>query len=221
MGHRPTYERAKLVSSPELTKVSAQRRASTDSIPHFQRHSRKCQICNHPERKAIENDFFDWKRANWIAQRYGLHSRSTIYRHARATGLDVRRHANPRRRINEVPKKVAAIEKPSVSLILRAVRTLTSLNERRQRVKPPAAHRVVSSTAPPAFSRSSSTTTAARRAPRRSPMDMISGRRGSTSAFKSQKSIASSLATNHSPLATAVPNRHTHEKLELGVTHSN
>lgn len=182
MGHHPTYEHRKFVLSPELAEPSpskaadAKLKARADSIPNFQRHSRKCQICNHPQRKAIENDLFDWKRASWIAQRYRLHGKSTIYRHARATVLDVHRRENLSRRAEEILDKVSVIEKPSVSLILHAVRTLASLNERGQRVKPPVAHGVVSTTTPPAFSCPTSTSTAARRAPRRSPMEMISNR---------------------------------------------
>lgn len=234
MGHRPSYERAKLAPSAKSAQALAQLRAATDSIPNFQRHSRRCRICNHPERKAIEADFFEWKRANWIEQRYGVHGQSTIYRHARATGLDVRRQANLSRRAEEILEKVDAIETPSASLILRAVQTLASLNERGQRIKPPATHHVVSATAPPTQSGAPSVTTTARRAPRRSSMDMISGRRSSTSAPKSQESIASSLDTGHSLVlslpaeagevegsrATAVPNRQTRKKLELGATHS-
>lgn len=165
MGHRPTYEQVKHAASSKSVKAPSQRPAATDPIPNFQRHSRKCQICNHPERKAIENDFYEWKRANWIEQRYGLHGQSTIYRHARATGLDVRRCANLSRRAEEILEKVDAIETPNASLILRAVQTLASLNERGQRIKPPATHLVVSPSA-----------SAARRAPRRSPMEMISNR---------------------------------------------
>lgn len=198
MGHRPSYEHVKLAPSSQ---ASAQRRAATDSIPNFQRHSRRCQICNHPERKAIEADFFNWKRANCIENRYGLHGKSTIYRHARATGLDVRRHANLNRPVEEDPEKVGAIEPPSVSLILHAVRTLASLNGRSQRVKPPAAHRTVSTTSPPAFSRPTSTTPPARRTPRRSPMEMLSNR-------YTRKKLE--LAATHSKQTPAtVSNRHT------------
>lgn len=147
-----------------------------DFTPDFERHSRKCRICNHPERKAIEADFFDWKRANWIEKRYGLHGRSVIYRHALATGLDVRRRANLTKRAEEVLEKVDAIETPSASVILRAVETLASLNERGRRIKPLATHRVLSTTSPPAHSGASSRTTVAHRAPCRSSLEMISNR---------------------------------------------
>jgi hypothetical protein len=201
MGHRPTYEHAKLASSSESGQAPQQRRSATNSIANFQRHSRKCQICNHPERKAIENDFFEWKRANGIEQRYGLHGKSTIYRHARATGLDVQRRENLSRRAEEVLEKVSLIQNPSASLILRAVQALASLNERGQRIKPPATHAVVSTTAPPALSSVSSTTTVARRAPRRSPMKMISNRH-------TPKKLE--IGATHSEQTTAVTsNRHT------------
>lgn len=156
MGRRPTYDPVSLVPPPK-------------------RHSRKCQICNHPDRKAIESAFVDWKRASWIEHHYGLRGKSTIYRHARATGLDVRRHEDLSRAAERIAETVNRLQTPKASLILRAVQTLASLNERGQRIKPPATSRVVSAAAPPAFP-TSSITTAARRAPRRSALEMISNR---------------------------------------------
>lgn len=159
------------------------------------RHSRKCQICNHPERHSIEGDFLHWKRAGWIEERYALRGKCTIYRHARATGLDVLRRKSLSRSAEEILDKVDAVA-PSASLILRAARTLASLNERGQRIKPPAGHRGASAAAPTAWFPAPSVATVRRRAPRRSPLEMIAGRRSSTSAPKSQKSVASSLVTS-------------------------
>jgi hypothetical protein len=57
----------------------------------LERHSRRCIICHHPEREAIEEEFVHW-RAPWrLAQDYKLADYRTIYRHARAAGLLLQR----------------------------------------------------------------------------------------------------------------------------------
>jgi hypothetical protein len=198
---RPPRKRTRAeLSEAALERLSA-RRATIPGTQNCERHRRKCQLCNHPERKAIEADFADWKRANWIEKRYNLHGKSTIYRHARATGLDVHRREILRTRVEEVLEKVDAIETPTVSAILRAVRTLASLNERGQWRKPPGTRHAVSTTSPPAESCAPSTTTAARRAPRRSPMEMISNRH-------TRKKLEIG-ATRSKQTPEAVSNRHT------------
>ena len=55
--------------------------------PDPERHSRKCRICKHPDREAIESDFLRWRPTAEIAQTYGLPDHSSVCRHARATGL--------------------------------------------------------------------------------------------------------------------------------------
>jgi hypothetical protein len=50
----------------------------------LERHSRRCIICHHPEREAIEEEFVHW-RAPWkLSQDYKLADYRTVYRHARA-----------------------------------------------------------------------------------------------------------------------------------------
>ena len=57
----------------------------------LERHSRRCIICHHPEREAIEEEFVHW-RAPWkLAQDYKLTDYRTVYRHARAAGLLLQR----------------------------------------------------------------------------------------------------------------------------------
>ena len=57
----------------------------------LERHSRRCIICHHPEREAIEEEFVHW-RAPWkLSQDYNLNDYRTVYRHARAAGLLLQR----------------------------------------------------------------------------------------------------------------------------------
>jgi hypothetical protein len=59
--------------------------------PSFTKHSSHCSICRHPRRSEIERDFLEWWGPREIARRYGLGSHTTVYRHAHALGLFVRR----------------------------------------------------------------------------------------------------------------------------------
>lgn len=55
------------------------------------RHARKCRVCRHPSRLAIESDFLQWRSPEDIARSYPSLSTSMIYRHVHATGLYLRR----------------------------------------------------------------------------------------------------------------------------------
>jgi hypothetical protein len=59
-----------------------------------QRHRRKCAICHHPHREAIDDDFLRWRSPVQIVNEYQLAHHSAIYRHAHATGLVARRKAS-------------------------------------------------------------------------------------------------------------------------------
>ncbi len=57
-------------------------------------HSRRCAICRHPDRLFIELEFLEWGHPALIAHEYNLSDRHTVYRHAHAAGLFVRRRRN-------------------------------------------------------------------------------------------------------------------------------
>jgi hypothetical protein len=61
---------------------------------HTPRHGRKCAICHHPDREAIDDDFLCWRSPTEIIEEYQLAHHSTLYRHAHATGLMARRKAS-------------------------------------------------------------------------------------------------------------------------------
>ena len=110
-----------------------------ESIPGFDRHSRKCQICNHPEIEDIEDEFINWASARWIKKAFKLNGESTIYRHARATGLDAVRRENLSMVVEKVLQEVDHVEAPTVAEVLRGVRILARLNGRGEWVFPPGA----------------------------------------------------------------------------------
>ena len=73
-------------------RINRQRRLQKQlQILLLERHSRRCIICHHPDREAIEEEFVHW-RAPWkLAQDYELADYRTVYRHARAVGLLLQR----------------------------------------------------------------------------------------------------------------------------------
>jgi hypothetical protein len=60
------------------------------------RHKGQCAICSHEKRKEIEAAFVAWESPDGIAAEHGLSHRSTVYRHAKMFGLDVKRQQNIR-----------------------------------------------------------------------------------------------------------------------------
>ena len=74
------------------SRINRQRRLQKQlQILLLERHSRRCIICHHPEREAIEEEFVHW-RAPWkLSQDYKLADYRTVYRHARAAGLLLQR----------------------------------------------------------------------------------------------------------------------------------
>lgn len=111
-----------------------------ESIPDFERHARKCQICNHPEIDDIEDEYISWTHVDDIRKAFKLKGESTIFRHARATGLDLRRRENLAVVLEKVLQEIDNAEMPTVSEILRAARTLARLNARGQWLFPPVAN---------------------------------------------------------------------------------
>jgi hypothetical protein len=79
-------------SVKKINRINRQRRLQKQlQILLLERHSRRCIICHHPEREAIEEEFVHW-RAPWkLAQDYKLADYRTVYRHARAAGLLLQR----------------------------------------------------------------------------------------------------------------------------------
>jgi hypothetical protein len=107
----------------------------SQSNPAFERHSRKCQICSHPDIDEIEDEFVNWASAHWLEEAFGVNE-YTVYRHARAAGLDLLRRENLGVVVEKVLQEVDHIDAPNVAEVLRAVRILSRLNRQGQWVGP-------------------------------------------------------------------------------------
>ncbi len=106
------------------------------------RHGRKCSVCCHPDRDAIEEAFIHWHSPTLIAQDYEI-SDDSVYRHAYATGLDAVRSRNLRCALERILGKAQRVV-PTADSIVRAVRAYTRINDAGEWVEPPT-HVIVSS----------------------------------------------------------------------------
>ena len=93
---------------------------SGDTPPSPDRHSRKCAVCNHPEREAIDEAFLHWAPGPSIVNDYKLPSLSCLYRHVHAVGLWRRRRQAVRSALDRIIEKVDSA-KVAGHTIIRAI----------------------------------------------------------------------------------------------------
>jgi hypothetical protein len=74
------------------------------------RHEINCKVCQHEDHVAIEAEFVNWKSPSQIAEDWGLRDRTTLYRHAWATGLMERRRRNIRVALESIIEQASAVE---------------------------------------------------------------------------------------------------------------
>ncbi len=99
------------------------------------RHSRKCRICNHPRREDIESDYLTWLDPAQLAYHYHIRSDSSIYRHARAVGLDKKRRQNIRGALEAILQRAHSAT-ITANGVVSAVRAYASLDDRFGWVEP-------------------------------------------------------------------------------------
>jgi len=106
------------------------------AAPDLARHARKCAICHHPERDAIELDFVRWRHPGNIVDDDELPSRSALYRHAEAARLYRRRQHNLRAALEHIIQEAEGIV-VTADTITRAVRVYARLSNDGRWVDPP------------------------------------------------------------------------------------
>jgi hypothetical protein len=100
------------------------------------RHQRKCTICRHPDREAIEEEFLHWHNPGDISCEYQLGNRRAIYRHAHATGLFDRRRGHLRSILEHVMERAEGA-RVTADTVIRALRAYTCLTDSGRWVEPP------------------------------------------------------------------------------------
>jgi hypothetical protein len=117
-------------SAPSVAPAAAPQDESEAS-----RHPRKCSICNHPERDAIDDDFVNWINPFVIAFEFGVSERA-IRRHARVTGLNELRSRKSLSALGLIIER-AMSSKITGGTVIRAIRATSCINESGQWVEPP------------------------------------------------------------------------------------
>jgi hypothetical protein len=91
------------------------------------RHEANCKVCQHPERQAIEEEFVSWKSPNKIAKDWNLRDRTTLYRHAWATGLMEKRRRNVRAALESIIERGMDV-KVTAAAVVQAVAAYARIN---------------------------------------------------------------------------------------------
>jgi hypothetical protein len=123
-----SVEKSRKACRKKSSRINRQRRLQEQlQILLLERHSRKCIICHHPEREAIEEEFLHW-RAPWrLAEDYKLADYRTIYRHARAAGILLKRRENLHSALDAYVEAVDEM-KVTPDSILRAMRAYSCID---------------------------------------------------------------------------------------------
>ena len=121
---------------------------SATHSPSLERHRRKCTLCKHAERDAIEEAFLHWLSPEFITKEFELPDWSTLYRHAHATGLFAQRRRNVRFALENVIERSVEVEITAAGLV-RAIRAYASLTDSGEWVEPASRVIVSSGTADP------------------------------------------------------------------------
>jgi hypothetical protein len=92
-------------SAPQTSDLSP---ATSISLNH---HRRRCNVCRHPDRHSIEEDFLQWRSPQKTVIQYKISDRASIYRHARALDLFAlrERRARERSRHRARPRRSGAL----------------------------------------------------------------------------------------------------------------
>jgi hypothetical protein len=137
---------ATLTADPASTETAIMP-ARSSHIPDLSRHSRRCSICAHPDRDAIEAEFIRWRSPEKIAKDYNLGSRLAIYRHAHAAGLLDQRRRHVSRVLESFLETVDDCPPLDFDPITRAVRVYAHLDDNGRWIEPDRTLRILTSPA--------------------------------------------------------------------------
>lgn len=116
--------------------------------PDYERHSRVCSVCSHPDRDAIEGDFVRWRKPAEIIDDYGLSNRYALYRHAHACGLFQLREVELARVLEKQLENADDCPIERFDVITRAVRAHAHLDGHGRWFEPPRIHHVLTGSLP-------------------------------------------------------------------------
>jgi hypothetical protein len=139
MGKRSALERAVELLSEHGDEPPPTLHRKTTGAKHRRpapaRHNRKCNVCRHAERAAIEQDFLRWHSPDRIAEDYGIADHSSVYRPAHATGLFKRRAATIRLALEPIIERAMTVN-VTADAIIRAIYVHAHLTDDGKWVEP-------------------------------------------------------------------------------------
>jgi hypothetical protein len=91
------------------------------------RHQSNCSVCAHAQREEIEADFVAWHSPATIAGDYGIADRASVYRHAHAVGLFLKRQRNIRAALERIIERAGEVD-VTASAVVAAVQAYAKIN---------------------------------------------------------------------------------------------
>src|SRR5215813_15137204 len=98
------------------------------------RHAAECKICAHPLREEIERDFVNWRSPAAITKHYKLTNRASVYRHAHALALFLKRQRNVRAALEKIIELAGEVE-VNAAAVVSAVSAYARINSAGQWVE--------------------------------------------------------------------------------------
>jgi hypothetical protein len=143
---RPRAPKRKRIPANVYTEAVSAERANlprplkTQAQIDLSHHKRRCTICHHPEREAIEEAFCQWRNVRFIDHEFNPGGGPTaIYRHARALNLFKQRNLTLRSSLEFVIEQSERIM-PTAEGLVKAIRAYTRINDAGQWIDTPTTH---------------------------------------------------------------------------------
>jgi hypothetical protein len=131
---QPKQPRRKRNPSKSNHEIQTESKEESSMQTPEERHTRKCQICNHPELEAIENSYIHWVRPTTICRQYDL-SWAALYRHAEVRKLKVLRSRNLRSVLDKILERGVETEITGET-VLKAVKYYVCLTDDNKWLEP-------------------------------------------------------------------------------------
>jgi len=117
-----------------------QRQPKSQNEIDLAHHERRCSICHHPDREAIEEAFLQWRRVKNIDFDFKPDGGPTaIYRHARAFNLFKQRNLHLRTALEFVIERAENVI-PTAEGLVKAIHAYTRINDQGEWIDTPTTH---------------------------------------------------------------------------------
>ena len=138
--HAPKRKRIAESAGHQTDVATPPKLPKTPAEIDLSRHKRRCSVCHHPDREALEEAFLQWRNVKYIDREFQPEGGITaIYRHARALKLFKQRNLTLRSSLEFVIEQSERIV-PSAEGLVKAIRAYTRINESGEWIDTPTTH---------------------------------------------------------------------------------